>query len=191
MVKMIGESRWTGTTLKFGLNIEQSLGHSVAEGQPRLLGRRPPTLSSTLPTRQPKLFEGTSLIWTWGSYEDIKSWFAPRSISSKVIPLGPWDLWGIYWRESGRLLKSLKLCFSQTFLTEVHNTPSLSMADSLKWNMTFSLNIMIKNVLLLPLIQHSKNITLYHIGTLFHIWELTKVLRSLRRLLGVLKFMGG
>ena len=61
-LKMIGESRWTGTTLKFGLNIEQSLGHSVAEGQPRLLGRRPPTLSSTLPTRQPKLFEGTSLI---------------------------------------------------------------------------------------------------------------------------------
>ena len=62
MLKMIGETRWTGTTLKFGLNIEQSLGHSVAEGQPRLLGRRPPTLSSTLPTRQPKLFEGTSLI---------------------------------------------------------------------------------------------------------------------------------
>ena len=51
MVKMISESRWTGTTLKFGLNIEQSFGHSVAEGQPRLLGRRPPTLSSTLPTR--------------------------------------------------------------------------------------------------------------------------------------------
>ena len=62
MLKMIGESRWTGTTLKFGLNIEQSLGHSVAEGQPRLLGRRPPTLSSTLPTRRPKLFDGTSLI---------------------------------------------------------------------------------------------------------------------------------
>ena len=144
MLKMIGESRWTGTTLKFGLNIEQSSGHSVAEGQPRLLGRRPPTLSSTLPTRRPKLFDGTSLIWIWRSCEHIKSLFAPRSISSKVIPLGLWDLWGIYWRESGRLLKSLKLRFSQTFLIEVHNTPSLSVADSLKRSMTFSLKIMIK-----------------------------------------------
>ena len=194
---MISESRWTGTTLKFGLNIEQSLGHSVAEGQPRLLGRRPPTLSSTLPTRRPKLFDGTSLIWIWRSCEDIKSWFAPRSISSKVIPLGPWDLWRIYWRESGRLLKSLKLWFSQTFLTEVHNTPPLSVADSLKIWLCLSA-YRYKKVWLLPLVQHGKNIALYRFVTnnaiLLHIWELTKVLGSRGRLLGiiasVLKCMG-
>ena len=44
MVAMIGESRWTGTTLKFGLNIEQSLGTVWwrVGGQPRLLGHPPP-----------------------------------------------------------------------------------------------------------------------------------------------------
>ena len=117
MLTMIRESRWTGTTLKFGLNIEQSLGAVWWRTTQVIRTPSPPTLSSTLATWRPKLFDGISLIWIWRSCEDIKSLFAPRSISGKVIPLGPWDLWGIYCRESGRLSKRLKFAFSETFDT--------------------------------------------------------------------------
>ena len=113
IVTMIRESRWTGSTLKFGLNIEESLGAVWWRTTQVIRTPSPPTLSSTLATWRPKLFDGTSLIWIWRSCEDIKSLFAPRSISGytpgPVGPLGdilPWK-----WTP----LKTSQVCFFRDF----------------------------------------------------------------------------